>query len=82
MQERICQKRLVLNPTTQQVVINLHTKYKHSSLHGSGEIFDKKFHSSKYEPKETWTSTGKNRHEKAGSQSHKTIGHNQPAYQI
>ena len=26
----------------QQVVINLHTKYEHSSLHGCGEITDEK----------------------------------------
>ena len=35
---------LVLNPTIQQVVTNLHTKYDHSSLHGCGEAFDEKIH--------------------------------------
>ena len=30
---QISRRRLVLNPTIQQVVINLHTKYEHSSLH-------------------------------------------------
>ena len=44
MQGRICWRRLVLNPTIQQVVINLRTKYEHSSLYGCGEIFDEKFH--------------------------------------
>ena len=35
-------RRLVLVPIIQQVVINLHTKYEHSSLHGCGKIFDEK----------------------------------------
>ena len=35
-----------------QVVINLHTKYEHSSLHGCGEIFYEKFLSSKCGKKE------------------------------
>ena len=55
MQGRINWRRLVLNPTIHKVVINLHTKYEHSSLHGCGEIFDEKFHSSKYGRKEKWT---------------------------
>ena len=44
IQDRICRRRLVLNPTIQQVVINLHTKYYYSSLHGCGEIFDETFY--------------------------------------
>ena len=44
MQVRISCRKLVLNSTIQQAVINLSTKYEHSSLHGCGEIFDKKFH--------------------------------------
>ena len=48
IQDRICRRSLVLNPTIQQVVINLHTKYDHSSLHGCGEIFAEIFHSSKH----------------------------------
>ena len=43
----------------QQVVINLLTKYDHSRLHSYGEIFDEKFHSSKYGRKENWTNTGR-----------------------
>ena len=41
---RICRRRLVLIPTIQQVVINMNTKYKYSSLHCGGEIFDEKFY--------------------------------------
>ena len=66
-QERISRRRLVLNPTIQQVVINLHIKYEHSTLHGYWEIFDEKCHSSKYGRKENWTKTGKNKQEKTGS---------------
>ena len=36
------------------------------------EIFDEKFHHSKYGKKENWTNAGKNKQEKAGSQSHNT----------
>ena len=79
MQERISWRRLVLNPMI-QVVINLRTKYELSSLHGCGEIFDEKFHSSKYGRKEKRTNTGKNRQEKPGSQSHNTTSRHQPAY--
>ena len=32
---------MVLYITIQQIVINLYTKYVHSSLHGCWEIFDK-----------------------------------------
>ena len=46
IQDRISRRRLVLNPTIQQVIINLHTKDKHSTLHGCLEIFDEKFHQS------------------------------------
>ena len=51
----------------QYIIINLHTKYDYSSLHSFTEIFDEKFHHSKYEKKENWTNTWKNKHEKAGS---------------
>ena len=43
---------------------------------------DEKFHSSKYRRKEKRTNTGKNRQEKAGSQSHDITSRHQPAYQI
>ena len=36
----------------------------------------------KYGKKENRTNTGKNKQEEAGWQSHDTIHHNQPAYQI
>ena len=75
-------RRLVRNPTIQYIIINLHTKYEYSSLHSFTEIFDEKFHHSKYGKKENWTNTGKNKQEKAGSQSHDTIHHYQFAYQI
>ena len=55
------QRRLVLNPTIQHIVINLHTKWDYSSLHGSGEIFDEKFQYSKYGKKEYWTNTSRKR---------------------
>ena len=75
-------RRLVHHPTIQYIIINLHTKYDYSSLHSFTEIFDEKFHHSKYGKKENWTNTGKNKQERAGSQSHDTIHHYQPAYQI
>ena len=42
IQGRISRRRLVCNPTIQHVIINLYTKYEHSSLQGCGEIFDEK----------------------------------------
>ena len=62
------------------IIIMLHTKYDYSSLHS--EIFDEKFLHSKYGKKENWTNTGKNKQEKADSQSHDTIHHYQLAYRI
>ena len=44
IQERVSKSRLVLDPTIQEVVIHLHTKYEHHSFHGCGEFFDEKFH--------------------------------------
>ena len=82
IQERISRRRLVRNPTIQYIIINLHTKYDYSSLHSFTEICDEKFHHSKYGKKENWTNTGKNKQEEAGSQSHDTIHHYKPAYQI
>ena len=79
---RISRRRLVRNPTVQYIIINLHTKYEYSSLHSFTEIFDEKFHHSKYGKKEKRTNTGKNKQEKAGLQSHNTIHHYQPAYII
>ena len=66
IQGRISRRRLVHNPTTQYNIINLLTKYDYSSLNSFTEIFDEKFDHSKYEKKENWTSTGKNKQEKAG----------------
>ena len=65
-------RRLVRNPTIQHNVINLHIKYDYSSLHGLTEMFDENFHYSKYGKKENWTNTGKNKKQKAGSQSNDT----------
>ena len=45
-------------------------------------VLDKKFHSSKYGRQENWTGTGKIMQETAGSQSHDTTSHHEPAYQI
>ena len=52
---------LVCNPTTQYIIIDLLTKYDYSSLRSFTEIFDEKFHHSKYGKKENWTNTGKNK---------------------
>ena len=83
IQGRICRRRLVRNLTIQCIIINLHTIYDYSSLQDFTEIFDEKFHYSKYgKKKKNWTNTEKNKHEKAGLQSHDTIRHYQPAYQI
>ena len=75
-------RRLVRDPTIQYTIINLYTKYDFSSLHSFTEIFDEKFHHSKYGKKENWTNTGKNKQEKAGLQSHNTACHHQSVYQI
>ena len=64
------------------IIINLHSKYEYSSLHSFTEIFDEEIHHSKYGKKENWTNTGKNKQEKAGSQSHDPIHHYQPAEHI
>ena len=79
---RISKGRMVLNLMIKQVVINLHTKYEHSSAHSCIVVIDEKCHSSKYGWKENWTNTRKNKQEKAGSQSHDPTCHHQPAYQI
>ena len=86
-QEELSRRRLVLNPTIQQLIINTQTKYDQSSLHGCGEISDKKLHSSKhgtwkYGKKENWTYTWKNEQDKAGSHFQDTIYRHQHAYQI
>ena len=65
-----------------QVVINLHSKYEHSSVYSCREIFDEKCHSSKYGWKENWTNIRKHKQEKAGSQSQDKTSHHQPAQQI
>ena len=75
-------KRLVFNPKIQYIIINLLTKYDYCSLHSFTEIFDEKFNHSQYGKIENWTNTGKNKQEKAGSQSHDTIHHYQLAHQI
>ena len=82
IQGEISRRRLVPNPRYNKFIIKLHTKYENSSLHGCGEIFDEIFHSSKYERKENWTNTGKNKQEKTGSQSHYTTMHREVGYQI
>ena len=45
---KVAKKRLVHNLTIQFIIINLQTKYDNSSLHSFTEIFDEKFHHSKY----------------------------------
>ena len=82
IQGRISRRRLVPNPTIQYININLLTIYDYSSLHSFREIFDEKFHHSKYGKKENWINTGKNKQEKAGLQSHNTACHHQSVYQI
>ena len=82
IQGRISRRRLVRNPTIHYIIINLHTKYDYSSLHSFTEIFDEKFHHSKYGKKENWTNKGKNKQEKAGLQSLNTACHHQSVYQL
>ena len=76
------QEKAGSDPTIQYIIIKLLTKYYYSSLHGFTGIFDEKFHYSKYGKEENWTNTGKNKHQKASSQSNNTIHHYQSAYQI
>ena len=82
IQGRMSRRRLVRIPTIQYIIINLHTNYDYSSLYSFTEIFDEKFHHSKYGKKENWTNTGKNKQEKAGLQSYNTACHHQSVYQI
>ena len=82
IQGRISMRRLNRDHTIQYIIINLLTKYDYSSLHGFTAIFDEKFHYSKYGKEENWTNTEKNKNQKVSSQSHNTIYHYQPAYQI
>ena len=82
IQGRISRRRLVCNPTIHYIIINLHTKYDYPSWHSFTEIFDEKFHHSKYGKKENWTNKGKNKQEKAGLQSYNTACHHQSVYQI
>ena len=82
IQGRISRRRLVHNPTIQYIIINQLTIHDFSSLQDFTEIFDKKFHYSKYGKEQNRTNTEKNKHEKAGLQSHDTIRHYQPTYQI
>ena len=79
---RISRGRLVRNPTIQYIIMNLLTKYDNSSLHSFTEIFDEKFHFSKYGKKENRTNTGKNKQGNAGSQYHDKIHYYQLADQI
>ena len=78
IQGRISVRMLVRNPTIQYIIVNLLTKYDYSSLHGFTAVFDEKFKYSKYEKKENRTNIGKNKHEKASSQSHNIMHHYQP----
>ena len=71
-------RRLVRNPRIKYIIIYLLTKYSYPSLLSFIEIFDKK----KYGKKENWTNTGKNKKEKAGSQSHDIIHYYQLAHQL
>ena len=82
IQGRITRGRLVRNPTMQYIIINLLTKYDNSSLNSFTEIFEEKFHYSKYGNKENWINTGKNKQEKASLQSHDTACQYQSIYQI
>ena len=79
IQGRISRRRLVRKPLIQYIIINLLTKYDYSCLHSCTEIFEENFHHSKYGKKENRTNTGMTKQEKAGSQSHDTIHHYQPA---
>ena len=73
IQGRINTRRLLSDPTIQNIIINLLTKYDYSSLHDFTASFDEKFHYSRYGKEEKWTNTGNKKHEKAGSQSLNTF---------
>ena len=77
IQGRISRRKLVRNPTIQYIIINLHTRYDYSSLNSFTKSLKKNFIIQSME-----TNTGKNKQEKAGSQSHDTIHHYKPAYHI
>ena len=79
IQGRILIRRLVHNPTMQHIVINLHTKYNYSSLQKS---LTKNFIIPSMERKKIGQKTGKNKQQKAGSQSHDIIYCHQSVYQI
>ena len=64
--QRRISRGLVLSSTIKQVVISLQTKYEHSSLHCCLEIFDEKFHSTKYGRRENWQIQRKTRAPQAG----------------
>ena len=82
IQGRISRRRPVCNPTIQYISINLPTKYDYSSLLSFTEIFDEKFHHSKYGKKENWINTRKNKKDKARLQSNHTAYPPQSVYQI
>ena len=79
---RISWRRLIRNSMIQYIIINLLTKYDYSSMHSFTEIFDEKFHHTKYGKKDNWTNTGKNKQEKDDLKSHNTACHHQSVYQI
>ena len=57
IQGRINMRRQVRNPTIQYIIINLHINYDYTSFHSFTEIFDEKFHHSRYGKKDkrpTW----------------------------
>ena len=77
IKRRTNRRRPIFNPTIQLVVVNLYTKHKVSIFNGCGDIFDEKFGK-----KEKGTNKRKNNKEKAHFQSHDTICHCEPLYQI
>ena len=64
--EQIRQSRFSIPDTT----CRCYTKYELSILYSCGDIFDEKCRE-----KEKWINIGKNKREKAGSQSHDAISH-------
>ena len=74
IQGKISRRKMVPSPTIQQVILNKHTKYENSSLHGSWEIFDENVILQSME--------GKKIGQIQERISRRRLGHHQPAYQI
>ena len=74
-EKRTNRTKPVLYPKIQSVDVILYIKYELSILYSCGDTFDEKSRE-----KEKWINIGKNKKEKAGSQSHNATSHCQFSY--